>query len=110
MVVEYRLFTQTLEKTHQTNKITLKDILEIVDLLPILNEDLLALGEQVATDTLSSVIICYQSMLPKMLKPNSTFKKAHFETMTHFDHEPLKYSPKQKSVLDVLKKDDKSLD
>ncbi|KAF0226706.1 MAG: hypothetical protein FD133_1132 [Erysipelotrichaceae bacterium] len=78
--------------------------------MPILNEEMLALNEKVATDILSSAWPVIKACLLKMLKPNSTYKETRFETMAHFDHEPLKYSPKQKSVLDVLKKDDKLLD
>ncbi len=109
MVVGGQDFTSALEKTYQENKITLKEILEIVDPLPILNEELLALGEQVALDTLSSVMACYQSMLPKMLKPNSAFKEARTELMAHFDHEPIKVSDKQKTILDRLKNEDQVL-
>jgi len=109
MVVDSRPFTPELEKHYSENKIVLKEILDIVDPMPILNEELLALGETVAMESLSSVMACYQSMLPKMLKPNSAFREARTEVMAHLDHEPLKITPKQAVVLDELRLEDRIL-
>ena len=47
---------------------SLREILGIVDSEIILNEELLSLGEKMQQDTLSTLISCYQVMLPKALK------------------------------------------
>lgn len=46
----------------------LKEIMELVDLNPILNEEMLWLGDEIAKRTLCSKISAYQVMLPKALK------------------------------------------
>ncbi|KAF0227006.1 MAG: primosomal protein N' (replication factor Y) (superfamily II helicase) [Erysipelotrichaceae bacterium] len=107
MVVSCTEYTSDIEKSYLDQKITLKPILEIIDPLPILNDELLQLGEQVALDTLSSVMSCYQTMLPKMLKPNSTAKIARVERMVHFESEPIKTTDRQKAILDELRSVDK---
>lgn len=45
-----------------------KDILELVDEEPILNEEMLWLGNEIAKRTLCSLVSAYQVMLPKALK------------------------------------------
>lgn len=51
-----------------SSDISVKDILEVVDDEVILNEELLELGKKIQEDTLSTLISCYQIMLPKALK------------------------------------------
>ena len=51
-----------------SSDILVKDILEVVDDEVILNEELLELGKSIQRDTLSTLISCYQIMLPKALK------------------------------------------
>ncbi len=109
MVVQDRIFDETLTQEYSDKKIVLKSILEVIDPFPILNAELLQLGEQVALDTLSSVMACYQSMLPKMLKPNSKFRSARMELVAHLIQEPLKLSVKQALVVDELRHEDKAL-
>ncbi|MBS4198904.1 primosomal protein N' [Bacillus sp. FJAT-49732] len=46
----------------------LKELKEPLDLTPVLNEELLKLGEWLATDTLSFKISCFQAMLPAAMK------------------------------------------
>ena len=50
-----------------SSDISVKDILEVVDDEVILNEELLELGKKIQEDTLSTLISCYQIMLPKAL-------------------------------------------
>lgn len=49
----------------------LKDIISVVDDLPPLNEELLELGKYMHKKTLSSLINCYQTMLPSSLKAHN---------------------------------------
>ena len=56
----------TLDET--IKDIKFKDILNIVDKEIVLNEELLTLGKKMQEKTLSTLISCYQVMLPKALK------------------------------------------
>ena len=58
-----------------------KDILEIIDDEPILNDELLELGKIMQEHTLATLISCYQVMLPKALKAkNGTVINKKFDT------------------------------
>ncbi len=46
----------------------LKDIISVVDLKPVLNEEMLNLGKYMSKKYLCSLISCYQTMLPRALK------------------------------------------
>ena len=48
----------------------IKEIIEVVDFEPILNKELLELGNELSIKTVSTLISCYQVMLPKALKAN----------------------------------------
>lgn len=56
------------------NKYELKEILEVVDEFPILNDELLKLGKWMSDEYYSTLISCYQIMLPKALKAKSNAK------------------------------------
>ncbi len=47
-----------------------KEIIDVIDQEPILNEELLSLGKILSDKTVSTLISCYQVMLPKALKAN----------------------------------------
>lgn len=47
-----------------------KDIIEVLDDEPILTEELISLGKTMSEKYISSLMICYQSMLPSALKFN----------------------------------------
>lgn len=51
-----------------SSDIEVKDILDVIDDEAILNSELLELGKKMQEDTLSTLISCYQIMLPKALK------------------------------------------
>ena len=46
----------------------LKDIIDILDIIPSLNEELLELGMKLADDTASTYISTFQTMLPAAIK------------------------------------------
>ena len=48
----------------------IKEIIDVIDSEPILNKELLSLGKTLSTKTVSTLISCYQVMLPKALKAN----------------------------------------
>lgn len=60
-------------KDSATYKGKLKEISDIMDLEPVLNEELIELGEWMAKTTYSFRISCYQTMLPAVLR--ATYEK-----------------------------------
>ena len=48
-----------------------KEIIELIDEQPILNEEMLILGKKISEKTLCTLISAYQAMLPKALKASS---------------------------------------
>lgn len=57
-----------LELTTHSDFQQLKEIIEPIDLVPILNQELLELGHWITENTLSFKILAYQAMLPAALK------------------------------------------
>ena len=55
-------------KEKSEEDVSLKEVLAVLDQNVILNDELLDLGKWLAKKTLSSLISCYQVMLPKALK------------------------------------------
>ncbi len=55
-------------KEKSTSNHTLKTVIEVLDEEIVLNKELLQLGKKMQEMTLSSLIYCYQAMLPKSLK------------------------------------------
>ncbi|MCI5773971.1 MAG: primosomal protein N' [Erysipelotrichaceae bacterium] len=53
----------------------IKAIHEVVDHESLLNEELFALGQKMAHDTLSPTISCFQTMLPSKIKPSGKVDK-----------------------------------
>ncbi len=54
---------------YDKNKI--KDIMEVIDDTPVLNEEMLLLGKEMSENLLCSKVSAYQAMLPKALKASS---------------------------------------
>ena len=52
----------------------LKEIIDIVDEEPVLNEEMLELGKYISLKTLCNLIHAYQTMLPAALKAHKNFK------------------------------------
>jgi primosomal protein N' len=62
----------------------LKSILDVIDVEPIFNSELMDLGKWMAYQTLSTVISCYQAMLPNKLKPKSSSGNIKKDIFVHF--------------------------
>ncbi len=98
---------QTLEgfvlEIKDSSDVSLKDIYSVVDSDIILDEELLLLGREIKNTTLSTLISCYQVMLPKALKAkagSSVAKKLHtFYELKDKDYVPT--SSTQKKILDL---------
>ncbi len=93
------------------SNIDLKSIIKVVDIEPILNEEMLWLGREIKDKTLCSLISAYQVMLPKALKASIKTKtnikveklitliKPKEETLNYLNKCPYK---KQKEILNTL--------
>jgi len=94
-----------------SNITELKEIKDVIDEEVILNEELLYLGKFMQQETLSTLISCYQAMLPKALKAkrgvNVNKRYDTFYTLNNLDLSIT--STKQKEIIDRLKKDGKVL-
>ncbi len=87
----------------------LKDIYEIVDEDVILNDELLSLGLFLKEETLSTLISCYQAMLPKALKASDKTKiNIKEETVVEINNDinldEIKLNNTQQTIIDEIKK------
>ena len=83
-------------------KSDLKDIKDVLDEEPILNEELLELGKYVQEKTLSTLISCYLAMLPKALKvgnKNKINKKYERIAIINKEYKDLKLNDKELLIL-----------
>ena len=96
------------------NNYELKEIIDIVDYEIILNKELLALGKYMQDITLSTLISCYQTMLPKALKAkhNSKINKKLVPYLKLGTNKDCKLTNKQQEIValfkdkeEILKKD-----
>ncbi len=62
-----------IERTDQTDVKRLRDIIQVLDLTPVLTSELIGLGKWLAETTFCLYITSFQAMLPHVLK--STYKK-----------------------------------
>ena len=83
----------------------IKDILEIIDEDPVLNEEMLELGKYISKKTMSTLISSYQTMLPAALKAHKDFV-VNKKYDTYIELIDKSYEPKndnQKEIIDLLK-------
>ena len=86
----------------------LREIEEVIDETPVLNEELFALGKWLAEDTIAPRIACYQAMLPNKLSPKSSSKNKKMQDWVLYVTEPAEFGPRQirqKEALEALKKE-----
>ena len=87
-----------------TSSTDLKEIIDVVDKEPILNKELLELGKYMQDITLSTLISCYQAMLPSALKAkngrNINKKMDTYIVLEKLDN--IKYNDKQREILDLV--------
>ena len=93
----------------------LKQIKEVIDEKPVLTEELLRVGYYMSKKTLSSLIMCYQTMLPKALKADINtkvnIKYNYYYELIDDSFEPL--NEPQRKIVELLKegkKDKKIID
>ena len=82
-----------------------KEITKCIDTKPVINEEMLVLGEYISKKTLSPLISAYQTMLPKALKAKSNTKIGKkYVSYLKINKESLLTSAKQKEVYEFIKK------
>ena len=95
-----------------SSSMDLKDIIRIKDTDNVLDSELLELGKWLKNETLSTLISCYQVMLPKALKANidgkSTIKMDSYYRISDTKLlEGAKLTSKQQEIIDRIIKDGK---
>lgn len=96
-------------KYSNDNDIELKSIISIVDEDIVLNSELLELGKVIRNKTLSTLISCYQTMLPKALKAkNGSQVNIKYDTFYRLGNIPenIKLNDKQKSIISCFDKEE----
>ena len=82
-----------------------KDIIDVVDQEEILSDELLELGRIMQEKTLSTLISCYQVMLPKALKAkNGTVVNKKYDTFYKLGIIPEKLNDKQRKIISMFDK------
>ena len=80
----------------------LKDVIEVIDDQPVLNEELYQLGLWLAGWTIAPTIACFQVMLPKQLKPHSGMGRAVKEYYVELADETKAVTAKQREAVGML--------
>lgn len=88
----------------ETEKYEIKDIIRVIDEEVILTDELFELGKYLKTLTLSSLMSCYQVMLPKALKAKyGTQINKKYKTYLELTTTDLKpQNEKQKQIIELL--------
>lgn len=99
-------FVIKIEKRSEEFK--LKEILKIIDEVPILNDELLELGKYISKKTMTNLITSYQTMLPTALKAKHGFnvskKYQKYIKLINWNYFPK--NDKQKEIMDLLSTND----
>ncbi len=99
-------FVLEIKDEKETDK-ELREVLSVVDQEVVLNQELLELGKRMKEITLSSLISCFQVMLPKSLKAKNG-KKTSIKYDTYYQLSPeyseFSFKGKQLEIVELLKK------
>ena len=84
----------------------LKEIIRVVDNDVVLNDELIKLGKKIQKDTLSTLISCYQVMLPKALKAKNKIEiNRKYDTYYRFNKEKIsdvKFNESQQKIINLF--------
>ena len=85
-----------------------KEIIDIVDSKPVLNDELLKLGDYISKKTLCSLVSAYNTMLPAALKAHKNYNinKKYIAYIKLIDNTYIGKNDNQKEILDILKRGD----
>ncbi len=98
-------FVLNIRKSDEEN---LKEVIEIIDDYPVLNDELLKLGNYIKENTLCTLMTAYQAMLPLALKAKvkTNLKpktKKYVRLNNDIDLTKEKFNEQQNRILDLLK-------
>ncbi len=92
--------------TDKTYDYPLKEMIEVTDEEPILNKEMLELGEYLTKKTLCNLISAYQTMLPKALKAKKDFsinnKKQKYLILNKNASLDIKLTPLQQAIISLF--------
>ena len=98
-------FVLEIKNSKSTDK-ELKKIIDVVDSDVVLNSELLELGKTISESTLSTLISCYQVMLPKALKAKEgSSVNIKYDTYYKLNEEydkSIKFNESQKKIIDLV--------
>lgn len=86
---------ETPEEAGRRLGMEIKPVDEVLDAEPLITEELAGLARQMKHDTLSTMISCYQVMLPSKIKPKTTSQKAVEENWVKLSGEEVSLTPKE---------------
>ena len=88
-----------------TSDYELKEIIDLVDNEPVLNMELLELGEYMSKKTLATLSSCYQTMLPKALKAKNNYKmnEKYIKYIRLINKDYTGKNDNQKKIISLLK-------
>ena len=105
-------FVLEIKNSKSTDK-ELKEIIDVVDEDVILDDELLELGKNMRDSTLSTLINCYQVMLPKALKAkNKSSINIKYDTYYRLNDnydKSIKFNDNQNKIIDLLLEKEKVL-
>lgn len=82
----------------------LKEIIDIIDLKPVLTNEMLELGKYISNKTLCNLISAYQTMLPRALKAKKGLNiNKKYLTYLKLNKDYIPKNDKQKEIIDLLK-------
>ena len=83
----------------------LKDIIELVDIIPVLTDDIIDLGNYISKKYLVNKITSYQTMLPKALKASNktNINKKYVTYLELLDNNYIGKTNTQKEILELFK-------
>ncbi len=94
---------EEVDDTYQNSlEYDIKDIHEIIDEEPLINEELFALGHWMSKTCIAPAISCFQVMLPAKLKPRSNRKAIVQEAWVCFVRYQEDVTKRQQEVLDEM--------
>lgn len=87
----------------------LKDIIEVIDEQPVINEEMMEIGKYISKKTLSTLICAYQTMLPAALKAKKGFNvnKKIISYLKLVNREYVGKTEAQKAILNLFINKDK---
>ena len=105
-------FVLSISDNKSTDK-ELRSIIDVIDDIVVLNDELLELGRVMQKNTLSTLISCYQVMLPKALKAkNGSVVNVKYDTyykLSGLDFSNIKFNDKQMEIINLFNSRDKIL-